>query len=166
MNETISKPIPRPADYYGRIEIGRDGLPTARWESRALTTINTPFHFHLAWDKETVIRKIRVHKVAAQSLANAIQDLSLRGKDWLDLWGVNVFGGCYGFRVNENGRGLSLHSYGLAIDLSPERNPLGQKWDGRRNMMPREAVDIFTGHGWTWMGEAEVPSCGRFVYQK
>lgn len=164
MTETLSKP--RTGEYYGRIEIGRDGLPTARWEAMALTTINTPFHFHLAWNREIALRKIRVHKAAAHGLSNAIQEFKTKGADWLDLWGINIFGGCYGFRMNDNGRGLSPHAYGLAIDLNPERNPIGQKWDGRRCMMPKEAVEIFAKHGWSWGGDFEVPACGKFVYQK
>lgn len=164
MTETLPKK--KAAEQYGRIEIGRDGLPTARWEARALTTINTPFAMHLGWDRATVVRKIRVHRAACQALANALHDCSLMGANWLDLWGINVFGGCYAFKMKEDGRGLSPHSWGLAIDLSPERNPLGQKWDGRRNMIPKEAVEIFAKHSFIWGGDFEVPVCGKFVYQK
>lgn len=165
MTETISKPR-KASDQYGRIEIGRDGLPTARWESRALTTINTPFAMRLAWDRETVIRKVRVHRSAAQALANAFHDCSLMGANWLSLWGIDIFGCCYRFGMKEDGSGLSPHSYGIAIDLNPERHPLGQKWDGRRNMICKEAVEIFAKHSFLWGGDFEVPECGHFELKK
>ncbi len=163
---TIVKPRRTLAEEFGRIIIGRDGLPTASWESRELTTINTPMALHLAWAPDTVIRKIRVHRGASQALGNALYELNKKGQQWMDLWGVNVFGGCYGFRMNPDGGRLSPHSYGLAIDLAPHRNPLGQKWDGRRNMMPKECVEIFERHGWLWSGNAEVPDCGEFIFTR
>ena len=46
-------------------------------------------------------------------------------QDKIDEWGVSDFGGSYNFRLMRGSSHLSMHAYGCAIDLAPERFPMG-----------------------------------------
>jgi hypothetical protein len=49
-------------------------------------------------------------------------------------------------------KSLSIHSYGLAIDINWDTNPVGKRGD-----MPDYVVDLFEKHGWTWGGRWKNP---------
>jgi hypothetical protein len=149
--------FPRQAEvpaFYGRIELGHDGRPTERWEARSLTTVQAPYPMRLAWDPATTVRRITCHRLVAQSLTHCLAEiLSLYGSlEALRQARLDLYGGCYNFRPMRGGHALSMHSYGIALDLDPEHNPFGQKWIDHKNMMPLEVVEIFESAGWTWGG--------------
>jgi len=49
-------------------------------------------------------------------------------------------------------KSLSIHSYGLALDINWDTNPVGKKGD-----MPNFVVELFKKHGWTWGGDWKNP---------
>lgn len=51
-------------------------------------------------------------------------------------------------RWKRGGRGRSLHSWGIAIDINPGTNPQGGDSD-----IPKEVIDIFRKHGFFWGGD-------------
>ena len=61
---------------------------------------------------------------------------------------ITSFGGCFSFRPQRTGTKLSVHSWGMAIDLNPETNPQGTEG----NMDPG-VVTIFRGAGFEWGGD-------------
>lgn len=153
------------AAFYGRIEIGHDGLPTERWQARALTTVQVPYPFRLAWEPETVVRKITCHRLVAASLTRCLAQLleHYGSIEALRAAGLDLYGGCYAFRPMRGGAALSMHAYGVAIDLDPDHNPLGRKWQEGGRMMPKAAVEIFETAGWTWGGRwSHRPDCMHF----
>jgi hypothetical protein len=48
--------------------------------------------------------------------------------------------------------GLSIHSYGLAIDINWDTNPVGKHGD-----MPDYVVKLFEKYGWSWGGHWKNP---------
>ena len=146
--------------FFGRIEVGGDGRPTARWESNFLTSIVPPYpmRFPPSWGGDVggqPVRRIVCHKVVATSLLQilgAIWELYDRDIEKVRAARMDLFGGCYNFRPKRGGRTLSMHSYGIAIDLDPDNNEFGKKWKPDSGMMPEEVVDIFHAAGWTWGG--------------
>jgi hypothetical protein len=58
------------------------------------------------------------------------------------------YAGCYAPRRIRPGGPLSLHAWGLAVDLNASRNPFG----GRSRQDPR-LVRIMERHGFTWGGD-------------
>jgi len=65
------------------------------------------------------------------------------------------YGGCYQWRPKWMAAQLSLHTWGIAVDLEPAENPLGEPWadDGRR--LHPAIIDTFKKRGWFWGGEFE-----------
>ena len=76
---------------------------------------------------------------------------------------MHLYGGCYNFRLIKNSNRLSCHAWGAAIDLDPEKNPLGVKYDESKGMMPRAVINIFEAEGWKWGGRfTKRPDCMHF----
>jgi hypothetical protein len=107
-----------------------------------------------AWAPSQRISKIRVHKKCADSLTRVLQAI-------LDRYGsqaaverarMHLYGGCYNFRLMRGGSKLSIHSWGAAIDLDPERNGLGVTWRDNAGMMPMPVVEAFAAEDWVWGG--------------
>lgn len=140
--------------FFGAIELGPDGLPTERWQARALTTLPLPYPMRLSWETQTTVRKITCHRAVASSLRDCLAGILAHygSLEAVQAAGMDLYGGCYNFRPMRGSHVLSMHSYGIAIDLDPEHNPMGRKWCDGKGMMPLEVVKIFEGAGWTWGG--------------
>lgn len=141
--------------FYGKHKLGSDGLPTSAWESSNLTTASTPFPFRLSWDTKETVRKFRCHRLVRPSIETILEEIwELYGKDLNAIREsrVDLFGGCYNFRRMRGGSRLSMHSWGAAIDIDPDRNPLGKPYKESSGMMPMKVVEIFERHGWEWGG--------------
>ncbi len=95
-----------------------------------LTTIKLPYPMRLAWDKKTKVTKMRCHKLVAAKFLAVFNDLlDVYGYGKIVELGIDLFGGCFNFRAMRGGTDYSKHSWGIAIDLDPERNQLHQKSD-------------------------------------
>lgn len=141
--------------FYGKIKIGNDGTPTDSWESENLVLATSPFPLRLSWDTKESVRKFRCHKRVRPSLETILEEIwSLYGKDLAKLREsrMDLFGGCYNFRRMRGGARLSMHAYGIAIDIDPDKNPLGKPYKESAGMMPMAVVEIFEKHGWEWGG--------------
>ena len=119
-------PLQAEADgFYGNPR-GRNGKASPTWESGNLVAITPPFAMHFAGKPVT---RIAAHRKCAESLTrvfNAIWNAAGKDQATLDTWGVSTFGGSYNFRLKRNSTTLSMHAYGCAIDLAPERFPMGR----------------------------------------
>lgn len=159
----IIAPIARPThpkekdveQAFGKIEIGQDGRPTARWEGSTLTAISLPYPMRLAWEPAQSIFRMTCHRSISRDLSSIFGEIKRHYDGDLEkikAARMDLFGGCYGFGRKHGGNGLSIHSWGIGLDLDPERNPLGKPWKKDSGMMPAAVVDIFLAHGWTWGG--------------
>ena len=120
-----------------------------------LTTIQLPFPMRLAWDKKTSVTKMRVHKKAAQDFINVFNELlAVYGLAKIQELGIDLFGGCFNFRAMRGGSDYSRHSWGIAIDLDPERNQLKETSTTARFARPeyKAMIDIFYKHGFVSLG--------------
>jgi hypothetical protein len=102
--------------------------------------------------RNVVIRRVPVlgavscHREMLRPLRAAMSELERRGL--ARLVDPGDYAGCYAPRRIRPGGPLSLHAWGLAIDLNASRNPFGG-----RSRQDRRLVRIMTGHGFTWGGE-------------
>jgi hypothetical protein len=120
-----------------------------------LVTIALPFPMRLAWDKNTVIRKMRCHRLVAQNFSNVFSEiLQVYGLAKIQELGIDLYGGCFNFRAMRGGSDYSRHSWGVAIDLDPERNQLKETSATARFARAeyKPMIDIFYKHGFESLG--------------
>ncbi|MCC6172083.1 MAG: M15 family metallopeptidase [Gammaproteobacteria bacterium] len=152
--------------FYGCPDAGSNGEPDPAWEARELTRLAPPYPMVLAWDTSTAVRAIRVHRLCAPALERALAAIAAYygTREQLVRARMHLYGGCYNFRLMRGSTRLSTHSWGCAIDLDPDRNPLGRRWDPDAGMMPRAVVDIFRGEGATWGGTWRRPDAMHYQF--
>jgi len=140
--------------FYGPFALRTNGFPTAAWETTNLTSFVAPYPLAAAWDPSIAIKRIRCHRKVEESLRAILEGVKAHygSIENIRVARMHLTGGVYNFRAISGTSRLSLHSYGAAIDLDPERNPLGKAWDENAGMMPMEVVDIFASAGWKWGG--------------
>lgn len=101
------------------------------------------------------VSRIYVNKEMAPALNQAFGNIVDRGLQKL----VNEYGGCFEIRKSRGRSELSVHSWGLAIDINPTENPLGSA-----GKMPVELVKCFTDAGFVWGGTFTRPDPMHFQY--
>lgn len=90
-----------------------------------LKTIDLPYPMRLAWDTKTTVKKMRCHKLVADSFLAVFNELlEVYGYEKIVELGIDLFGGCFEYRKMRGGSSMSRHSWGIAIDLDPSRNLL------------------------------------------
>ena len=120
-----------------------------------LTTLILPYPMRLAWDKNVKVNKIQCHKLIHDNLKNVFTDiLAHYGYEKILELGIDLFGGCFNFRVMRGGTEPSRHSWGIAIDLDPERNQLKESSKTARFARPeyKPMIDIFYKYGFVSLG--------------
>jgi len=150
--------------FYGDPDPDRDGFPNRTWEDQNLVLLTPPYRMVLAWDTSVRLRRIRVHRKCEDSLLRILTNIAghFGSEQAIEANGMHLFGGCYNFRTMRGGTSLSMHSYACAIDLDPERNPLGKAHNEKQGMMPMAVVKIFEAEGWTWGGKWKRADCQHF----
>ena len=90
------------------------------------TSIQLPYPMRLAWDMDTLVHKITCHEKVAEPLGRIFAKLySEYGQAKLTELGIDRFGGCLNVRLKRGSKtSWSIHSWGVAIDLDPDRNTL------------------------------------------
>jgi hypothetical protein len=134
--------------------IAKYGKPTQNG-SGYLTQITLPYKMRLSWDKETYVNKISCHKLVADRLKLIFQEiLEKYGYEKIVELGIDLFGGCFNFRKMRGGSDWSRHSWGVAVDLDPERNLLKETSKTARFARPeyKDMIDIFYKHGFISLG--------------
>ena len=120
-----------------------------------LTTIQLPYPMRLAWDKGTVVTKMRCHNLVAGKFIKVFsQILKHYGLEKIKELGIDLYGGCFNFRKMRGGSDWSRHSWGVAIDLDPERNQLKETKKTARFARPeyKPMIDIFYANGFVSLG--------------
>jgi hypothetical protein len=120
-----------------------------------LVPIVLPYPMRLAWDKKTKVNRMMCHKLVANKFLLVFNDLLEHyGYEKIVELGIDLFGGCFNFRKMRGGSDWSRHSWGLAIDLDPERNLLKESSRTARFARPeyKPMIDIFYKHGFVSLG--------------
>jgi hypothetical protein len=109
----------------------------------------------LAWDRSVKVTSMRCHKLIATNLMNIFNDiLKEYGLLKIQELGINIFGGCFNYRKMRGGNDWSKHSWGIAIDLDPERNKLKETKRTARFAKDeyKPMIDIFYKWGFVSLG--------------
>lgn len=121
-----------------------------------LVVIDLPYPMRLAWDKTKTVKKMRCHRLVAEAFKKVFgQILSTYGLKRIQELEIDLFGGCFNYRPMRGGTSLSRHSWGIAIDLSPEKNGLKTKWKDSQFAKPEYAKlhSIFESNGFINYGK-------------
>jgi hypothetical protein len=130
------------------------GTPTVTG-AEYLVTLDLPYPMRLAWDLDTKVTKVRVHKLVKDNFKRVFDDLLAHyGYEKLVELGIDLFGGCFNYRKMRGGSSWSKHSWGIAIDLDPVRNQLHETKATARFARAeyKPMIDIFYKHGFIGLG--------------
>jgi hypothetical protein len=110
--------------------------PDPAWVASNITTASVP-----------ILGSVRCHRILLPQLSSALAEIADAGL--ADRIRVGDYGGCYvpRFIDRDPRRGLSMHAFGLAIDLNVSTNQLGTRGD-----MDPDIVRIFQEWGFAWGG--------------
>jgi len=117
-----------------------------------------PFAFPLAWDDSQKVTRFSCHRRVAASLTKIFSEAAAHyGDAEFRRLKLDRFGGCYNYRPMRGGTSLSMHSWGIAVDLDPINNQL--KWGKDRAAFARPEYEPFwaivEANGATSLGRAK-----------
>jgi hypothetical protein len=118
----------------------------AAWEREALVSLHLPRPLVYAYDESRFVTRVRAHRLIAQHLVDTLMACFDAGVPSDRL----RYGGCYVWRAMRGASRLSLHTWGIAVDLEPAENPLGKPWRDDGKMLHPLIVEVFENHGWYW----------------
>ena len=127
-------------------------------EGTYLVRIKLPYPMRLSWDKDEIVTTMQCHKLVADNFLAVFNDLlEFYGLEKIQELGIDLFGGCFNFRKMRGGSDYSRHSWGVAIDLDPDRNLLKETARTARFARPeyKPMIDIFYKHGFESLGVEE-----------
>lgn len=124
--------------------IREDGNLDPRWEESQLGRVPLPFPIALSWDLSQSVKGVQCHVKLIDTLAGVFKAIDEKGLKN----SIRTYGGCFSFRSKRTSGKLSTHSWGIAIDLNPDSNPLGSSGD-----MDPAVVDVFQEFGFKWGGD-------------
>lgn len=130
------------------------GIPN-RTGAGYLVTIKLPYPMFLNWETATKVTKISCHKLVADKLVAIFTEiLAVYGIARIKELQLDDFGGCFNYRPIRGGSDLSLHAWGVAIDMDPDRNLLRESSKTARFARPeyKQFIDIFYKHGFESLG--------------
>lgn len=143
---------------------GTPGAPNHAWYAANIVNVELPWSMANAMDPggAPIIHTL-FHKAAAPHLINALQDVwdTAQGhlaagqstRALIHSFGGDLWCGTYNLRFvrGYEAQGvLSPHAYGIAIDIFPEKNPMGKPL---RTTFPAWYVSAWKRHGFIWGGD-------------
>lgn len=102
------------------------------------TSIILPYSMRIAWDRGKTVSKITCHEKVADPLLRIFKNLRDEyGVTKLNTLGIDLFGGCLNVRLKRgSSSSWSIHSWGVAVDLDPDRNLLRENHTTARFARP------------------------------
>lgn len=140
-------PYPHPWPKSDRVSVEKFfGKPG---DESSLVTFEFPFP--MFYDGKRVT-KSRCHHKVKDSLLRVLKDIGDRYGNRPDIIEeANDYSGMYNFRQKRGGTSLSLHSWGIAIDLDVDDNAFRDHWPMKADMN-LEVMECFAREGWLSAG--------------
>jgi hypothetical protein len=87
--------------------------------------VRPPIPFVLDWDRGAKVNVFSCHRKVEKPLNEIFKEaVAHYGESRFVELRLNSFGGCFNVRKMRGGDRMSMHSWGIAIDLDPSRNQL------------------------------------------
>lgn len=129
----------------------------------SLVTIPLPYPLRPSWSPDTELTSITCHRLIAVPLTRIFQrTLEHYGLERIRELRLDIYGGCFNNRPIRGGSRPSLHAWGIALDLDPERNTLymsapeaafsGPEYDAFWSIVEKEgAFSLGRERNYDWM---------------
>jgi hypothetical protein len=141
LRDLMPKPNPWPASDRASVEsfFGKPG------DESNLVLFDFPFPTY--YEGKRVLRG-RCHKKVKDSLVRVLTDIGDRYGDNREIIEeAEDYSGIYNYRPKRGGTSLSLHSWGIAIDLDVDDNAFRDHWPMKADMN-LEVMECFAREGW------------------
>jgi hypothetical protein len=120
------------------------------------TSVVLPYPMVLAWDPAMSIKRMTCHARCADAFIQIFEDvLDAYGAKDIKRLRLDQFGGCLNVRKMRGGNSWSIHSWGAAVDIDPDRNQL--RWGRDKASLAKKDYDRF----WQIVEEQGAVSLGR-----
>lgn len=118
--------------------------------------LDLPYPMRLSWNLSQTVNRMSCNARIEEPLARIFQKaLDHYGMEQIKALRLDVFGGCLNVRKMRGGSEWSVHSWGAAVDLDPDRNQLA--WGRDRAAFAKPEYDAF----WGFVEEEGGYSLGR-----
>ena len=115
-----------------------------------------PFTMVLAWDTKQKLTSYSCHKLVKEPMERIWnRTLEHYGYDKIVDLRLHYFGGCLNVRKMRGGSAWSMHSWGISVDIDPDRNAL--KMNKKEATMSKPAYDKF----WQFVYDEGAISLGK-----
>lgn len=117
--------------------------------------LQLPFPMRIAWDTSKIVRSFLIHQRVHDSAARCVERIAQHYNEAQRRnTGIELFGGCLNVRRKRGGTTWSMHSWGIAIDFDPARNPLRSNRHNARLAQPDcvKFWEIWEEEGWVSLG--------------
>jgi hypothetical protein len=118
-------------------------------------SLTLPFPMKLAWEPTTLVHKVTCHEKCIEAFGNIWKGvLDHYGMDGIKQLRLDMYGGCFNDRKMSGGTSWSMHAFGCAWDVDPDRNQLKfKRAQARLDDEPYKAYwDIVYGQGAIGLG--------------
>jgi hypothetical protein len=106
------------------------------------TTLTLPYPMRVAWNKKQIVRSWSCHEKVHANMRRIFQrTLDHYGYEKVKELGLDLWGGTLNVRKMRGGSSWSMHSWGIAVDIDPDRNAL--KWGSNRATLARPEYKKF-----------------------
>ena len=119
-------------------------------------TCELPFTMVLAWDTKQKVNSYSCHKLVKEPMERIWnRTLEHYGYDKIVDLRLHYFGGCLNVRKMRGGSAWSMHSWGIAVDIDPDRNSLHM--NAKQATLSKPAYDKF----WQFVYDEGAISLGK-----
>lgn len=120
------------------------------------TMARAAYPLKLSWDNSQVIERFSCHVRCKDAFESVFREtLAEYGEEAVRVLRLDQFGGCLNVRKKRGGTSWSVHAFGAAIDLDPDRNQL--RWGKDRAAFARPDYGPF----WKIVESHGLVSLGR-----
>ena len=117
---------------------------------------NVPFKMVLAWDPKTTLTSYSCHELVKEPMERIWnRTLEHYGYEKIVQLRLHYFGGCLNVRKMRGGSSWSMHSWGIAVDIDPDRNTLTM--NSKQATLSKSSYDKF----WQFVYDEGAISLGK-----
>lgn len=148
--QTVSTLWPRQADVRaGTSMFGKPGTDQAQ--------VTCPYLLFGDYERKIKVTHFQAHRKVAPSIERILQrTLDQYGAAQIRKLNLDIFSGCFNYRGVVGGKGLSMHSWGIAVDFDAEHNQMDEGSGEAAFSKPVYApfLNFWEAEGWVSLGRA------------